>query len=346
MTRIGVLTGGSTPERTVALAGAAKVVAALRQRDYDVTVFDSCQGRIPRLREAELLSGGVGKEPPGAQELADLAAREDLPALVGSGELHEQDVLFPVLHGRLGEGGELQALLSLAGLEYVGSDAVGGALAMDKEVSKRLLVQAGVPTPNWALWPATDEAIEALGLPLVVKPSRVGSTVGLSVVDELGELSAAVELAARFDDEILLESFIPGRELTVGILGQRALGVGEIIVPGRIFDFESKYTPGIAQEIFPASIDESLAEELRNMACRAHQALKLRDMSRVDFRLDLEGRIFCLEANTLPGMTETSLLPQSAAVFGIDFAELCHDLVERALERRDRRRLPTASAEL
>ena len=184
------------------------------------------------------------------------------------------------------------------------------------------------------MWPVPCDECAALGLPLVIKPSRVGSTVGLSLVRRDTDVGPAVEEALSFDREVLLERFVGGRELTVGVLGERALGVGEIVAPGEVFDYYSKYTPGVAREIFPADVAADLESELRRLALVAHRALKLRDFSRVDFRLDDEQRPFCLEVNTLPGMTSTSLLPQSAKVDGIDFRQLCQRIVELAWERR------------
>ena len=331
-TRVTVVTGGSTPERTVALAGAGQVVASLRRSGLSVRVVDTCSGPVESSAEEELLGNAVGSAPPSSSELEALAARENLPQLVADGAFGDADVLFLVLHGRQGEGGELQALFDLAGLRYTGSSALGSALAMEKGVAKTLLRAAGVPTPDWLTWPVDDPAAQ-LGLPLIVKPSRVGSTVGLSIVRAEEELDEAVGQALRFDDQVLLESFAPGAELTVGVLGGEALGVGEIVAPGEVFDFEAKYTPGAAREIFPAQIDEELAESARELALRAHRALRLGDYSRIDFRLDAKAQLQCLEANTLPGMTETSLLPQSAAVSGCDFDQLCRRIVDLALER-------------
>ncbi len=333
MARIAVLTGGSTPERTVALAGAAKVSAALRTRGHEVAVFDTIEpGPLDAEQERRRLGRAVGARPPSLAELRELEAREDLPALV-AGELAGHDAVFLVLHGRQGEGGEVQELLEAAGIAFTGSDSRGSRLAMDKDESKRRFRDAGIPTPDWLTWPARQSDIEELGLPLIVKPSRVGSTVGLTLMRDLDGLDSAVGKALTFDDHVILEPFLPGREYTVGVLEDCALGVGEIISPGTIFDFHSKYTPGRAREVFPADIDEDLRKRLRELALAAHEALALRDFSRVDFRLDAEGAPHCLEVNTLPGMTPTSLLPQSAAVFGISFEDLCDRMIRLALGR-------------
>ena len=335
MTRIAVLTGGSTPERTVALAGAGQVASALRARGYEVTVFDTAEAAPLDLElEGRLLGRAVGARPPSLTELRALAAREDVPALVAQGGLADRDAVFLVLHGRQGEGGEVQELLEFAGLAFTGSDAVASSRAMDKTASKRLFRSAGIPTPEGAVWPMTPTEIEALGLPLVVKPSRVGSTVGLTLVRDLSEIDGAVGSALLFDTEVLLERFLPGREYTVGVLDGQPLAVGEVVPPGEIFDYHSKYTPGVAQDLFPAAIDHALEERLRVLALAVHVAVDLRDFSRVDFRLDAAGEPYCLEVNTLPGMTRTSLLPQSAAVLGISFEELCDRMVRFALARR------------
>ena len=333
MSKIALLTGGSTPERDVALAGAAQVAPTLRGLGHRVTVIDTTAGVIPPEREAELLDTAIRREPPTPEQLRELAAREDLPGLVGRPELAGSDLVYLLLHGDQGEGGSLQALLDLAGLRYTGSDALGSALAMDKEVAKRLLAQAALPQAPWARWPAPAAALAALGLPLVVKPSRAGSSVGVSVVHAPEELDAAVAAARAVDREVLVEGFLPGREFSVGVLGESALAVGEIVPRHEIFDYECKYTPGMSREIFPAPIPGPLAERMRELAAATHRTLRLRDLSRVDFKLAADGTPCVLEANTLPGMTRGSLLPQSAAAVDLDFAALCAEICRLALSR-------------
>jgi D-alanine-D-alanine ligase len=335
--RITVLTGGTTPERDVAFAGAAQVVSALRKQGFEISVVDTVFGALSAEQENELLVVTVGKAPPTDEVLATLAARELGEELALLEEIRGADLVFPVLHGRQGEGGEVQAILEKAGVLYVGSDRAGSERAMDKDLAKHLFRHAGIPTAKWALWPADEREVEQLGFPLVVKPSKVGSTVGLSIVDTFSEVAPAVELAGRYDDQIVLEQFLSGREFTAGVLGDRALAVGEIIPAHEIFDYECKYTPGMAQEVFPAEISGELEEEVRDLALRAHTALGLRDFSRVDFRLGADDRPYCLEANTLPGLTRTSLLPQSAAADGISFDELCRTICQLTLARQSNR---------
>ncbi len=339
MMRITVLTGGSTPERDVALAGAAQVVAALRAGGHLVTVVDTVSGAIESDDEQQLLVSSVGSDPPSQEELRLLAMRECLTDLIALPALRETDLVFIVLHGKQGEGGEVQALLEAGGIPYAGSGPLGSGLAMDKDIAKRLLRDAGIPTPRWVTHPTTPEDVSTLGLPVVVKPSKAGSTVGLSIARRTDELEAAIRSALDYDDEVIIEQYLDGREFTVGILGEEALAVGEIIPQHEIFDYECKYTPGMTQEIFPADLPAGTTDRLRTLALQAHRVLKLRDFSRVDFRLASDGTPHCLELNTLPGLTATSLLPQSAAAAGIDFGELCHRICTLALQRAERNKL-------
>jgi D-alanine-D-alanine ligase len=331
MLQVTVLTGGSTPERDVALAGAAEVARALRSRGHDVKVVDLSTGLLSQAEEETFLRPQVARTPPSAAALAALRQREDWLQVVQAPTVRQADVVFPVLHGREVEGGLLQAVLEIVGVPFVGSDMRGGLLAMDKEAAKQLFVSADLPTAPWVRWPASETAIQRLGLPLIVKPARAGSTVGLSLVETYEELPEAIERATAVDAEILIERFIAGREFTVGILGDRALAVGEIIPKHAIFDYECKYTPGMSQEIFPADLDSQIAEHLQTLALRVHKLLKLRHFSRVDWRLGADGVCYCLEANTLPGLTRSSLVPQSAAAAGIPFDELCERLCHLAL---------------
>lgn len=324
---ITVLTGGASTERDVALASAAQVVPALRGRGHEVAVVDIARGFIPESDEAGLLGKRVGAAPPDPERLAAMQRGLLVSGLGDLPVVRRAEVLFLALHGGWGEDGTLQALLEVIGVPYTGSGPLASAMAMDKDVSKRLFLDAGVPTADWRMTPVDPaEALAALELPLVVKPSKQGSTVGLSVVKQAAELDAAIALAAEFDDEVMLERFVPGRELTVGVLEGRGLAVGEIIPRHELFDYECKYTPGMSEEIFPAAIEEALADEARRLAVLAHQALKLGSYSRVDFRLDPQGGLWCLEVNTLPGLTATSLMPQSAAAAGVEFGELCEGI--------------------
>jgi D-alanine-D-alanine ligase len=334
--RIIVLLGGTSSERDVSLASGLRIAAALRTCGHVVAAVDPASGPISLEEESRLLGGTVVQTAPPSQEALRAMERESLPRLAnnlpGRGEA---DVVFLGLHGGTGEDGTIQALLSLSGVPFTGSGHLSSALAMDKDLSKHLFRQAGVGTPDWLMAPATvDEVHARIGFPAVVKPSKQGSTVGLSVVKEPAGLEAAIEEAFRYDDEVMVEKFIPGRELTVGVLGDGALPVGEIIPKHEIYDYECKYTVGMAEEIFPAKLTPQESSRVQKEALEAFRALKLSGYARIDFRMAADGTFFCLEANTLPGMTQTSLSPQAAAAAGISFPSLCDRIVQLALAER------------
>ena len=332
--KIVVLFGGMSEERDVSIASAAQVIPALRGLGHEVLAVDTATGRLEGPAEQRLLTSGVAPQPPSDAALAGM--RRDAPALAAeAADMGDVDVVFLALHGGAGEDGRIQAVLDLAGLAYTGSNHIASATAMDKDLSKRLFRAAGVPTADWRMAPVTAQQIAgALGWPVVVKPNKQGSTVGLSVVRAADALPAALSLAQRYDDEVMVERFIPGRELTVGVLEGRALPVGEIIAPGEVFDYQAKYQAGGAREIFPADLAPDVAARLQDVAVRAHAALKLGAYSRIDFRMDPEGGIWCLEANSLPGMTAASLLPQAARAAGIGFPQLLERICMAALRRR------------
>lgn len=330
--RVTVLTGGTSMERDVAIASAGQVVAALRERAHQVAIVDTARGDVSPEDEPVFLGQAVSVEPPTPDSLRVHERDFLLTELAQSTAVREAEVLFLALHGGWGEDGTLQALLEVLGTPYTGSGQLGSALAMDKDLSKQLFRHAGMDTADWLMAPSTRAEVDRqLGWPVIVKPSKQGSTVGLTLVDEPAGLAAAIDEAARFDDEVMIETYVPGREVTVGILGGEALSVGEIIPQHRIFDYQCKYTPGMSQEIFPADLDDRVRDDVRRLALTAHQTLKLGGYSRVDFRLTPTGQLVCLEANTLPGLTATSLLPQSARASGIDFADLCERVCRLAV---------------
>jgi D-alanine-D-alanine ligase len=305
--RITVLLGGDSAEREVSLASGRRVAEALRERGHAVTEVDPSPDPFAALER-----------------------------------MRGTEVVWLALHGGAGEDGTIQALLDLARIPYTGSGVLASALAMDKDLSKHLFRAAGVPTADWwmvragddAAWKTAayaDRALAALGSPVVVKPSKQGSTVGLALVKAAQALAPAVTEAFRHDDEVMLEAYVPGRELTVGVLGDQVLPVGEIIPKHEIYDYECKYVAGMADELFPAPLPDDVRDEVQRLAMAAFRALKLRGCARIDFRLHPDGGLFCLEANTLPGMTATSLVPQAALAAGIAFPELCERIATDAL---------------
>ena len=332
--RIAVLLGGTSDERDVSLASGAQVVVALREAGHDVVAVDTVRGILGRDEETRLLAGAVRLDPPGSAELASLDEGHTV-ALVREPTLADVDVFFLALHGGSGEDGTIQALLDVSGVAYTGSDRLGCSLAMDKEVTKRLLRDANVPTPDWLTGPVTAEQVEAaLGLPVIVKASGGGSSLRLVLAHDRRELDDAIAQSATWDDVVLFERYHAGREFTVGVVGDETLPVGEIVPKHEIFDYACKYQPGLASEIFPAEIPDALSERLRALALHVHRALRLRDYSRVDFIVDDAGRPWCLEANALPGMTANSLLPKGARAAGISFPELCDRIARLASKRR------------
>jgi D-alanine-D-alanine ligase len=343
--KITVFMGGTSAERDVSLASGVRVAEALRSRGHEVLSVDTAHGILSAADEKAMLAGKIVKTiPPDVQALVRLNAQ--LPTTLRS--LPQTDAVFLALHGGQGEDGTLQALLDLTGVPYTGSGHLASALAMDKDLSKHLFVAAGVPTAKWLMATSAgtgnrergtgsefaEQVLRDIGLPVVVKPSKQGSTVGLSVVRDIAKLQAAIDEAFKYDDEVMVEQFIPGRELTVGILGDEALPVGEIIPVHEIYDYECKYTAGMAREIFPADLTAEETRTVQDLARRAFRALKLGGYARIDFRMAPDGVFYCLEANTLPGMTALSLIPQAAVAAGISFPELCERIVQLALQSR------------
>ncbi len=250
-------------------------------------------------------------------------------------DIRDVDVVFLALHGGAGEDGRMQAMLDLAGLAYTGSNHVASAAAMDKELSKRLFRSVGVPTPDWIMAPVTATAVdEALGWPVVVKPNKQGSTVGLTVVREPAPLAAAIDHARIYDDEVMIERFVAGREFTVGILDGRPCPSERSLHRVRCSTTRRSTRRAAPARSFRRRSPTKPRPRCRTYALRAHAVLKLGAYSRIDFRQDGDGRPWCLEANSLPGMTATSLLPQAAAAAGIAFPELLERICRGAVSRR------------
>ena len=337
--RITVLMGGTSSERDVSLASGLRIAEALRSRGHTVRSIDTAKGALGEEDERRMLAGGVVKQlPPTPEELARMNAEALADTAARLPKRGECDVAFLALHGGRGEDGTIQALLDLSGVAYTGSGHLPSALAMDKDLSKHLMRAYGVQTADWLMAvdptspPSAESVGRTLGWPLIVKPSKQGSTVGLSIVKQPSELLPAITEAFKHDDEVMLEQFIAGRELTVSILGGTALPVGEIIAKKEIYDYECKYTPGMAEEIFPAALSAEEAAAVQEQARRTFVALKLAGCARIDFRMTSDGQFYCLEANTLPGMTATSLVPQAAAAAGITFPELCERIALLAVD--------------
>jgi D-alanine-D-alanine ligase len=329
--KIAVLMGGTSAERDVSLATGREISRALSEVGHHVVAVDAAGGTLLDLEESG--AGGIGRQPPDRQAVPRLAEGALATCFHELPELQGTEVVFVALHGGAGEDGRVQALLDLAGIPYTGSGPLGSGLAMNKLVTKELFSNGGVPTPPWLVGRVgTETIVTGLGgFPVIVKPVHEGSTVGVSVVKAAGQLDEALERAAAFNGPPLIERFVPGRELAVGVLGDEALPIVEIRPKHEIYDYECKYTKGMSDYEVPAPLPAEVTEEVQMLALKAHRVLRLSAYSRVDFRLDENDRPWCLEANSLPGMTATSLLPKAAAALGIGFPELCDRIVRLAV---------------
>ena len=341
--RIVVLAGGLSAERNVSLSSGVLVCRALRERGHEAALIDLYLGtdgapealyaaplpeewtrvarQAPDLEALRRQRGGRGEFGPGVLELCRGA-----------------DVAFLALHGACGEDGRVQAALELLGVPYTGSGYLGSALAMDKDLTKRLAAPKGVLTPEWTTVRfeegAASELAEGLPLPCVVKPNASGSSIGVSICRTRPELAAALEGCAALGGRAIVERYIPGREVQVAILEDRALPSIEIIPKTGFYDYENKYQPGAAEELCPAPIPPETERALGEAALAVFHALGLSVYARADFILDGDGRLWFLEINTLPGMTPTSLVPQEAAAAGIPYGELCERIIYASLKAR------------
>ncbi len=340
--RLTVLLGGVSAERDVSLSSGLRMAAALRELGHRVTCFDPAFGTLSEDTEHALLAAGVGSHPPALADLAEMRHRTLSAEWITHSDIRSAECVVIGLHGGQGEDGTVQAALDLAGVPYSGSGHMASALAMDKHLSKIVLRYVGVPTADWVMAPRRGEVVdselvaERVGWPAVVKPSRQGSTVGLSIVRSGEELQSAIEEAYRYDDAVMVERFVAGREFTVGVLGDRLLPIIEIVPAKELYDYECKYTPGMAREFVPDDLSPETVEHMSAYARQAFEACGLDGYGRVDFRMDQADGLWCLELNTLPGMTPTSLIPQAAAAAGLLFPALCGHIVQLALASRRR----------
>ncbi len=304
--RVAVMMGGNSSEREISLRTGGQISKALREKDFEAREFDAADRFIINLEE------------------------------------FNPDVVFIALHGKYGEDGTIQGLLEMLGYAYTGSGVLASALAMDKVMSKKVFTAEGITTPAYRSFRkedivdrerARDELAELLSYPVIVKPSRQGSTIGISRAGNRAELEQALELAIQFDDELLVEQFIEGMEVTASVLGTRnpeVLPLIEIISDTGFYDYEAKYNLSLSHHIIPARVAPEIALKIERIALRAYQALNCRQFARVDFILSAEQVPYVLEVNTIPGLTETSLFPDSAKAVGISFSDLVARLVNEA----------------
>lgn len=338
-----VLTGGISTERDVALSSAALIIKALREEGHRAVLVDIYMG-IEMLPEniAELFTAEqsneqykVGEIEPDIEKL--VANRpEGGVGYIGKNVVEvclAADIVYLGLHGDIGEDGRLQAFFDTFHIKYTGTGYLGSALAMHKGLTKSLLEPAGIKMPIGGVYQKNGDMPNIDKFPVVVKPCSGGSSVGVYKAENKKELKSALASAFEYEDEVLVEQFILGREFSVGILGDAVLPVIEIIPKNGFYDYKSKYQEGMAKEVCPAGISERNAQRMQRKAKKVFDALKLSVYARVDFLMDANEEIYCLEANTLPGMTPTSLLPQEALAAEINYAKLCNRIIDLSMEK-------------
>lgn len=341
--KITVLAGGLSPERDVSLSSGSLIANALMDSGHLVALVDVYEG-VASGCVAEFRNAGSGKKysytvPSSEPDLEEIRARNgNRKELVGPGVLElcrAADLVFIALHGAMGENGQLQAFLDVYAIPYTGSSFAGCLLAMDKDITKRLLVRENIPTAPWIMYDpktdVTDRIFAEIGLPCAVKPCGCGSSVGVSLVKTEGELEKALVYAQKYESLVLVEKMIEGREFSVGILDGKALPPIEIIPKSGFYDYQNKYQGGMTEEICPARLSPDETGKVQELALAVHRSLHLGGYSRVDFILDFSGTFWCLEANTLPGMTPMSLLPQEAVAAGMSYGELCEKIARMAI---------------
>lgn len=346
--KIAVLCGGRSPERDVSLSTGAMVASALRKNGHYVAYVDSVADHTGEpdsyfLLEGEDHAASINAVAPDGNFTPGMGE-----SFFGKGVVdicRHADIVFNAMHGAAGEDGTLQATFDLLGVRYTGSCAKGCMLAMDKLLTKQLfaMIPQAVRVPRGAVLrresfekDGLPKGIEVLGRPLVIKPVSGGSSVGVSIASTDDELQNALKLAFRYEDRVIIEEFVKGREFSVGILGDEVLPAIEIKPKHGFYDYSNKYQKGATEEICPADISKETSVRMQRMAGFVYSGLSLSVYARVDFIMSDNGAIYCLEANTLPGMTPTSLLPQEAAAAGIEFNSLCQKIVDESIKKYDR----------
>lgn len=347
--KIVVLAGGLSTERDVSFKTGEMVTKALRENGHQVILLDVFMGYSDKEEDlteifdrAEAVSVKVAAIPETAPDLEKVKAqRKDQSDNFFGPNVIElcrmADIVFMALHGENGENGKIQAAFDLFGIRYTGTGYLGSALAMNKGMAKQLFLENGIPTPRGTSLKRGEDAakIETCGIhfPCVVKPCSGGSSIGVSIVHDKAEYEQALKEAFRWENELVIEEYVKGREFSVGVIDFQALPIIEIAPVEGFYDYKNKYKAGSTVETCPAELSEQITKEMQGYAEKVAEVLGLNTYSRTDFLLDAEDHIFCLETNTLPGMTPTSLLPQEAKVTGVDFNQLCEKLIESSMRK-------------
>ena len=346
--KIVVLAGGLSTERDVSFKTGEMVTKALRENGHQVILLDVMgysnkeEDLTGIFDRAEAVSVNVAAIPETAPDLEKVKAqrKDQSDNFFGLNVIElcrMADIVFMALHGENGENGKIQAAFDLFGIRYTGTGYLGSALAMNKGMAKQLFLENGIPTPRGTSLKRGEDAakIETCGIhfPCVVKPCSGGSSIGVSIVHDKAEYEQALKEAFRWENELVIEEYVKGREFSVGVIDFQALPIIEIAPVEGFYDYKNKYKAGSTVETCPAELSEQITKEMQGYAEKVAEVLGLNTYSRTDFLLDAEDHIFCLEANTLPGMTPTSLLPQEAKVTGVDFNQLCEKLIESSMRK-------------
>lgn len=347
-----VLAGGLSPERNVSLSSGSLISSALKRKGHKVLMIDVYEGiELDNVSNPGSLfsyleddTRAVGSSAPSSADLDEIRKRNgNRRELIGPGVLTMcklADVVFLALHGDMGENGQLQATLDVFDITYTGSGYIGSLLAMNKDIAKKLMKESGILTPEWVCFKSSDgnekidEAVERIGFPCIVKPCSCGSSVGVSMVESIDELKTALDVAKAYESSVLIEKRVFGREMTQAYIDGRAFPPVEIIPKSGFYDYANKYVANATEEICPAPISEELLMKMSNATQRCFEALCLSDYARIDYIVDNNNNVWCLEANTLPGMTPTSLLPREAAAVGLDYDSLCEKLAMSACNKK------------
>lgn len=339
--KIAVVCGGLSNERDVSITSGSCVARALREKGHKVVLIDLYYGYGGEYadpaelfeREQEDIHYSVREETP---DIEKMLAESD-GSRIGKNVIEickAADISFLALHGEDGENGKVQAAFDMFGIKYTGSGYLGSAIAMNKELSKIMFRNNGIPTPFGIVLDKGAESYADVGFPCVVKPCSGGSSVGTSIVHSRDEYNSALEFAFRFEARVLVEKYVKGRELTVGVIDGKAMPVIEIIPKNGWYDYKNKYQAGLTEELCPAPISADETDRVQRLAERVAEALMIDVYCRADFLLDeSDGQLYCLEANTLPGMTPTSLVPQMGAAQGMDFGEVCEKIIAVSMEK-------------
>lgn len=340
--KIVVLAGGTSTERDVSIVTGTEVCRALRSRGHQailIDVFFGEQGLDPAAafsgdydveQQAEHIRGRNGRLEEEKKSRREFFGPQVLPLCQAA------DMVFMALHGANGEDGRVQAVFDLFGIRYTGTDYLSSAMAMDKGITKKLFEMGGVPTPRgFELTRGEDPDLASRGmqLPVVVKTCCGGSSVGVYIVHSQEEYRDALEGAFSYEDQAVVEEYVDGREFSVGVVDQKAYPIIEIAPVEGFYDYKNKYSAGATVETCPAQLSDEQTRQMQEYACKGCEVLGIRGYVRLDFMMNGEGKMYCLEANTLPGMTPTSLLPQEAAVLGMSFADLCEELIRISLKK-------------